>query len=84
MKSPAFVEVEWDDANSSATDVFDESIHHKPEVIYTRGWLQKSDQAGASVCNERYDVNGKWAYRGTTFVPRALIRKIVTLRKSTS
>lgn len=76
-----FVEVEWNDANVTTLTTFDPATHHKPTVMFTRGWLLKHDDAGISVAAERYAEDGAWAYRGHTFVPAGMIVRVKTLRK---
>lgn len=80
MKPPRFVEVEWNDAQANGAATFDAAVHHKPCVMYTRGWLVKQDEAGVSVACERYQEEGQWHYRGSTFVPAGMIVKVRATR----
>lgn len=69
------VVVVWDDAWVKGSDpvVMSEVAHeHKPMPITTIGWLLRDDEVGVQVMNEFYDD----AYRGRTFVPRAMVRSV--------
>jgi hypothetical protein len=80
MKPLRFVEVEWNDAHGTGSVTFDPSLHHKPCVMFTRGWLVKEDDTGVSVACERYQEEGQWCYRGSTFVPAGMVVKVRTTR----
>lgn len=71
----------WDDPQGSATTVINTSTiasKHKPVLMETTGWIIRDDDAGISICNERYMEDGEWQFRGHTFIVRALIRKVQT------
>lgn len=76
MKLP-LVLVEWDDAWVRADEpitMADVGSTHQPMVIHTLGWLLRDDDKGISLANEYYDET----YRGRTFIPRAMVRKMTT------
>lgn len=83
MNDYPFVEVEWHDANVTTLTTFDPSTHHKPTVMFTRGWLVKQDDAGVSVSGERYLEDGQWSYRGHTFVLAAMVVRVRKLSRKT-
>jgi hypothetical protein len=67
----------WDDAwvKGDAPVVMSEVKHeHKPMPVTTIGWLLHEDDRGVQIANEFYDD----AYRGRTFVPRAMVRSMTT------
>ena len=76
MKALRFVEVQWNDAHSTGAATFDAAMHHRPCVMYTRGWLVKQDESGVSVACERYQEDGQWFYRGTTYIPAGMVVKV--------
>lgn len=76
MEKPIFILLSWDDAwvdGTATVTLKDVGETHKPEVIETAGWLLKADDMGVSLANERC-ADG--SYRGRTFVPKAMVRKI--------
>jgi hypothetical protein len=72
-----FVTVVWEDAWAEGVD--DTTIElahqrHKPLEMETRGWLLVDDDVGVSLFYER--CLEPLTYRGRTFIPRAMIRKV--------
>lgn len=72
-------ELHWDDAHSPPAT---EAVHadkldevHCSLPIITRGWVLRDDDIGVT-------MGGEWVggneYRNVTFVPRSLVRKLVT------
>lgn len=70
--TPRLVIVTWNDANGTATKVYEDK-DHAPVVISTVGWLLKKDDAGISIACERYQDDEKMAYRGHTFIPAGMV-----------
>ena len=69
----------WNDPQGSSTDVINSAnlqAKHKPILMETMGWIIRDDEAGISICNERYQENGEWQYRGHTFIIRSLVTKV--------
>lgn len=72
-----FVTVTWLDAWAEGVDdTTPELAHqrHKPLEMETRGWLLVDDDVGVSLFYER--CLEPLAYRGRTFIPRAMIKKV--------
>lgn len=69
--------VTWNDAQSSATRIYTKARDHAPTVMYTIGWLMDRDEAGVSVCCERFLEDGEWNYRGHTFIPAGMLKDVV-------
>jgi len=66
---------EWLDAwvrGEESMTLADVAAKHKPELITTIGWLLREDAEGIMLANEFYAD----AYRGCTFVPRAMVKSI--------
>lgn len=78
MTRPRLVIVTWRDANGDAGD-YEESRHHVPCLMFTVGWMVKRDARGITVACERYEDNGKWTYRGPTFVPAGVVVRVTTV-----
>lgn len=79
--------VDWDDAHGLAPDDerTDEQIDeiHAPYRFHTTGWLLRHDDTGATIANEwTAESDGKISYRGITFIPAGMIRKITGRRKA--
>ena len=76
MKQPTlpFVIVEWNDAVTWDTPISieDVSVCHRPEVVYTLGWVLKEDERGISLATEYYDEQ----FRGRSFIDRAMIKSV--------
>ena len=69
------VVIVWGDAwvRADTPMVKSEAAHeHKPMPVTTIGWLLIDNDEGVQIANEFYDD----AYRGRTFVPRAMVRSI--------
>lgn len=80
MADLPFVTCIWNDA-WIFTDEFItmETAHlkHKPMPVETTGWLMIDDAEGVSIANERcLDPENAGAYRGRTFIPRAMVKSI--------
>lgn len=69
------VAVTWLDAHVS--DGTFTPTDHAPVKMLTIGWLLCRDKGGVSVANERHEDG---SYRGQTFIPAALVRKIKTIQ----
>lgn len=84
-KRPIAVVV-WDDAHGSVNqDIDPENIpDHKPMVMTTMGWLLADNEKGVYLAMERFLEDGRDFYRGTTFIPRSIIKSctLFTLAKS--
>jgi hypothetical protein len=77
----------WDDAHGTVNqDIDPDNIpDHKPIVMTTLGWLLRDDEKGVFLAMERFmDDDGRTKYRGTTFVPRGMVKSLTlfTLAKS--
>jgi hypothetical protein len=74
-KKKTLVIVEWADAWNAARWTSDESANalHEPYMVYTVGWLFRSDKIGVSVMDS-YSENDDPG--GQHFIPRGMIRKI--------
>lgn len=68
------VAVTWRDAHGS-DGVFSEK-DHAPVLMTTVGWLLCKDANGVSIANERHEDG---SYRGQTFIPAAMVKKIRTI-----
>lgn len=73
-----FVAVTWDDAHASATgDYTDEEIAQaKPWQFTTYGYLLRDDAAMVAISGE---IGEDKKYRAVSFIPRVLVKEIVTL-----
>jgi hypothetical protein len=80
VKLPPFVQVDWNDAASSNTTVFERGRDHKSCIMKTRGWVVADDDVGVTVASEYFEEEGVTHWRGWTFVPRGMVRKITTVR----
>lgn len=74
------VVVTWDDAWQDQENFA--SVHgiratHAPMKVETLGYLIQDDDVGISVANEHSVQDGSDVFRGRTFVPRAMVRKMV-------
>lgn len=68
-----FVSVMWKDAWADAVaSVTLKDVHetHKPEMIWSKGWLLYQDDEGISIASE-YCADG--SYRGRSFIPNGMI-----------
>lgn len=75
--------VEWDDAQGSATKAFTRAdTPHGSIVMFTLGWLLQEDENGVSVACERYEDEGQEFFRGHTFIPKGMVRKLTLYRLS--
>ena len=86
MAKPILSEVTWDDAwvdGDSPVDPLEVRISHKPQVIKTIGYILLQDEVGISIANEHYDTEGVTFYRGRTFIPAGMVKKVSRIRKST-
>lgn len=75
--------VEWDDAwqdQENFTSAHGISLSHHPMKVQTLGWLVHEDDTGISIVNERNNEDGAEVYRGRTFIPRAMVRKVTEFR----
>lgn len=80
MDSYPDVVVEWDDAWVEGTEfvTMDGIIDsHLPWLVRTKGWLLLEDDKGISLANEMVVVDGRERFRGRTFIPRAMIRRVI-------
>jgi hypothetical protein len=75
VKRPVAVVV-WDDAHGSVNkDIDPDNIpDHKPMVMTTMGWLLADNDKGVYLAMEKFLEDGKDWYRGTTFIPRGMVR----------
>jgi hypothetical protein len=83
---PTLAVVVWDDAWSGGNDLItlkDVEEKHRPSVMQTLGWVLKDDPAGVFVANERCMDLGDECYRGSTFIPRSLIRSVTPFKLQT-
>lgn len=78
MQEPKFASVIWEDARGSGIEaVSTKDLPHKPCLMETRGWILRDDEAGVSICNERYlDPDDSDYFRGHTFILRSMIRSV--------
>jgi hypothetical protein len=76
VKLGQFVQVDWNDATSSASLPFNAQRDHKPIVMRTRGWVLAANRAGISIASEVYEEEGQKHYRGWTFIPAGMVVKI--------
>lgn len=72
-----FVSVLWDDAWKASVDEGDIGESHRPARMETRGWLLRADDIGVTLADERC-LDDDTAYRGRTFIPRAMIVSVTT------
>ena len=81
ISAKPIVIVRWNDAQSSATNVYTENnpSYHAPIVMETLGWLLKDDEQGVSVMTEVFVEEGIHQYRGHTFVPRAMVIEVTPI-----
>lgn len=77
---PHLVQVIWIDAQGSATRVYAKERDHAPIEMITVGWLLDHDKAGVSVANERFIEDGTENFRGHTFVPAGMVKRVKRLR----
>lgn len=80
-----FVAVEWDDAWGDMHEIItpeEVGTKHKPTKMETRGWLLRDDERGLSIFNERCLDEGDNSYRGRTFIPRAMVKKVKVISKT--
>lgn len=75
-----FVAVFWNDAQGSATKVYEKARDHAPVLMETRGWLLDRDDDGVSVASERWTEDGETHYRGHTFIPAGMVVKVSSVR----
>lgn len=76
--------IEWDDAwqdSDNFATAHGITATHKPLVVQTLGWVIQDDEVGISVVNEQSNEDGE-TYRGRTFIPRAMIRKVTPFNLS--
>lgn len=71
--------VEWSDAWQDQENF--SSAHgikstHAPMIVTTLGWVVQEDEEGVSVVNEQSGQDGSEVYRGRTFIPKAMVRKV--------
>lgn len=80
-KEPRIVKVEWEDAwNSGSTQFGDkELIEEPPFILRSTGYLVQNDKRGISLAMERGPGNRPNRY--VTFIPRAMVRKVIRLRE---
>ena len=71
-----FVQIDWQDATSSATLPFHAERDHKPIIMHTRGWVLCQDKTGISVASEHYTEEGQDHFRGWTFIPAGMVVKV--------
>lgn len=75
--------VEWDDAwqdqDNFATAHGMAQTHH-PITPETLGWVIVDDDEGISLVNERCLQQDPPTYRGRTFIPRAMVKKVTEVR----
>jgi hypothetical protein len=82
---PTLAVVVWDDAWSGGNDLItlkDVEEKHRPSVMQTLGWVLKEDFTGVFVANERCMDLGDECYRGSTFIPRSLIKSVTPFKLS--
>jgi hypothetical protein len=71
--------VEWADAwqdQENFSTAHGIASTHGPLIVNTLGWIIQDDEVGISVVNERSTADGHDTFRGRTFVPRAMIKKV--------
>jgi len=77
--TPYLARVIWNDAQGSATEVFESRKHHAPVVMATVGWITAKDRAGVSICCEQWTEDGAVKFRGHTYIPAGMVVRIVRL-----
>lgn len=80
---PYLAIVTWNDAQGSATQVYEEARDHAPVVMTLVGWVLARDRKGLSLANEHWTEDGKQHYRGHTFVPRGMVVSVKKIKDGT-
>lgn len=71
------VAIVWADANGAhPRDGTFVPGDHAPVIMTTVGWLLCKDAKGVSLANERHEDG---SFRGQTFIPAAMVKKIRTI-----
>jgi hypothetical protein len=73
--------VYWDDAwqdQENFTTAHGIRATHAPMLVETQGRLVQDDETGISIANERSTQDGVEVFRGRTFIPRAMIKDVLT------
>lgn len=72
-----FAVVVWMDATGTLDETTPRDIKHKPDPIYSYGFVLRSDEAGISLAHE-------WMldddYRTVTFIPRGMVKEEIVLK----
>lgn len=81
MSNRQVVIVLWDDAWQDQENFA--TAHgilstHEPMPVETLGELIQDDEVGISVANERSVQDGHTVWRGRTFIPRKMVREVLT------
>lgn len=85
MDEKALVIVTWHDAwadHDNFTSAHGLAQTHEPMVVESLGWVIQDDANGISIVNEKSIEDGSAIYRGRTFIPRAMIQKVVPYKLS--
>ncbi len=75
--------VAWNDAwqdQENFTSAHGISLTHHPMIVETLGWVIQEDDTGISIVNECNEQDGAEVYRGRTFIPHAMIKKVTDFR----
>lgn len=83
---PFLAVIVWDDAWAGGNDLVtlkDVEEKHRPSKMQTLGWVLLDTEAGITIANERCMDLGDECYRGSTFIPRSLIRSATPFKLQT-
>jgi hypothetical protein len=84
--TPTLAVVVWDDAWSGGNDLItlkEVEEKHRPSVMQTLGWVLRNNDEGIFIANERCLDLGAECYRGSTFIPRLMIKSVTPFKLST-
>lgn len=69
----------WQDQENFSTAHGIQSTHG-PMPVETLGWVLQDDDVGISIVNEHSTQDGHDVFRGRTFIPRAMIKKVTEFK----